>query len=750
MVGLKRELAMTRLLTLTGAGGSGKTRLALEVARDLAGAYPDGVWFVELAPLSDPDLVPQAVAGASGVREQPGRSLVDTLADALRGRRMLLILDNCEHLVDAAARLVDKLLACCPGLRILATSREALGVAGEVNRAVPPLSLPDLKRPLTVEELEGYESARLFVERALHRPSAFVLTPQSAKAVAEICRQLDGIPLAIELAAARVGALAVEQISERLKDSLKLLTGGARTAVARQQTLRGSLDWGYELLAQPERLLFRRVSVFAGGFSLEAAEAVGGGYGVEEEDILDLVSRLVDKSLVVGASEGGTLRYGMLEPVRQYAREKLEESGEAEEVRNRHAAFFLALAEEAEPQLKSWRQEEWLGRLDRESDNLRAALRWCADAGDAETGTRLAGALWLYWFMRGRFHEGRDLTEAMLARSAQASMPTRARAVAAAAAQTWVLGDYERFANLSEQSLAMSEELGDVWGGALALHHLSIYARSRGDRSRAVSLAEEGLARARRSGDTWLTGTALMTLGTALVENDDYEAATQAFDEANGLARERGDAFILAYGLLNLAWVARGRNDHRLAEATAREGLEVAQRFGERRLIARALELLAEVAWSKGDAARAARLLGASAALVEAMGEQRQEAERTIMDSLPVNLRGALGDAAFDAAWEAGRVMPLKQAIEYALGAEEPASAPQPEQVAFAEEREDLTRREREVAALIARGLTNRQISTELTISERTVGNHVANILKKLGLRSRTQVAGWTDTAGPR
>lgn len=415
MVEVKRLLAMTGLLTFTGAGGSGKTRLAVEVARDLVGSYPDGVWLVELAPLSDPDLVPGTVAGVLGVREQPNLPLTDTLAEALKVRKMLLVLDNCEHLIEACARLTDVLLGSCPGVRLLATSREPLSVAGEVVWPVPPLSVPDAERPLTLEGLNVYESARLFVERALYRPSAFVLTAEIAQAVAEICQQLEGIPLAIELAAARVGTLAVSQISERLGDSLRLLTGGDRTATPRQQTLRGALDWSYDLLSEPEKKLFCRLSAFAGGWTLEAAETVGADEGVEEGDILDLLGRLVDKSLVVAEAvetlHATSLRYRFLEPVRQDAREKLEESGEAEKARRRHAEHYLALAGQAERELYGSDRTPWLDMLETEHDNIRAALVWSLDGGGEELGLQLVSRLWLFWSTRGYLDEGRGWLE---------------------------------------------------------------------------------------------------------------------------------------------------------------------------------------------------------------------------------------------------------------------------------------------------------------------------------------------------
>jgi predicted ATPase len=335
---VKSELATTRLLTLTGVGGSGKTRLALEVARDLVAAYSDGAWLVELAPLSEEALVPKAVAEALGVPERPAKPLADALSEALRDRQLLLILDNCQHLLEASARLVDKLLDSCPRVRILATSREGLGVEGEVRWPVPPLSVPEPRGTPSSEKLEACESVRLFLERARGRDPSFSLSPQNAVAVAEVCRRLEGIPLAIELAAARVGTLSIEQISERLQGSLELLTHGGRTAVPRQQTLRGALDWSHDLLSEPERKVFRRVSVFAGRWNLEASEAMLSGEGFAQSEVVDLLSALVEKSLVVAKEtvQGG-MRYRLLEPVRQYALEKLEESGETWDAKHSHA-----------------------------------------------------------------------------------------------------------------------------------------------------------------------------------------------------------------------------------------------------------------------------------------------------------------------------------------------------------------------------------------------------------------------------
>ncbi|MGH3090644.1 MAG: ATP-binding protein, partial [Rubrobacteraceae bacterium] len=400
---VKGLLEGTRLLTLTGSGGCGKTRLALEVAADVAKDFDDGAWWVGLASLSDADLAPKAAASALGARERPGRTLTEALSDHLRYRKLLLVLDNCEHVIASCAALADALLRFCPGLRVLATSREALGVAGEVSWPVPSLSLPDPGHPPSSESLARYEAPRLFVERAA--ASTFAPTKRSAAAVAHLCHRLDGIPLAIELAAARTRVLSAEQIDARLDDCFRLLTTGSRTALPRQRTLQATMDWSHDLLDRDERTVFRRLSVFAGGFTLEAAEKVCAGDGIEEEDALDLLARLVDQSLGVFRGEGGEARYRLLETIRQYGGEKLRESGEARATRRRHADFFHSLAEEAKPKLVGTEQASWLERLETEHDNLRATLGWLEEEGEAERGLRLATALLRFWWFRGHLAE---------------------------------------------------------------------------------------------------------------------------------------------------------------------------------------------------------------------------------------------------------------------------------------------------------------------------------------------------------
>jgi predicted ATPase/DNA-binding SARP family transcriptional activator len=436
---VKRHLARTSLLTLTGTGGCGKTRLALEVARDLVGAYPDGVWLVELAPLSDPTLLPQAVASTLGVREQPGRPLLETLEDTLRPKKTLLVVDNCEHLVEAVAHLVDALLDSCPGLRVLATSRETLSAAGEVTWVVPslavPVMVPEARGASTPRELEAYESVRLFVERARQRDPSFVLSVSNAEAVSQVCWQLEGIPLAIELAAARMGMLSAAQLSERLEDSLKVLTRGERTADPRHQSLRATLEWSHELLSEAERVLFRRLSVFAGGWTLEAAEEVCSGEGIEEGEVLDVLSELVERSLVVTETGHEEVpRFRMLEPIRQYGRELLQESVTVEQLQERHAKYFLKLAERAESELMGNRPMAALEGMVSERGNLRAALSWALDANNeedaserSELGLRLAAALGRFWDAQGP-GEGRRWLEKGLAHSDILPTSVRARA----------------------------------------------------------------------------------------------------------------------------------------------------------------------------------------------------------------------------------------------------------------------------------------------------------------------------------
>jgi len=744
MVEVKRMLAMTNLLTLTGAGGCGKTRLALEVARALVGTYPDGVWLVDLAPLLEEELVPRAVAEVLGVPEQPNRPLTATLAEALKGAKMLIVLDNCEHLVDACADLVDMLLGSCPGVRILATSREPLNVAGEVAWSVPPLSVPDAARPPTVEDLRIYESAQLFVERALRRPGAFILTAGVAHAVAEICQQLDGMPLAIELAAAKVGILAVGQISERLGDSLKLLTSGNRMAEPRQQTLKGTLDWSYDLLSEPEKRLFRRLSAFAGGFTLEAAETVGAGEGVEE-DVLDILGRLVDKSLV-GAEAGprGSLRYRFLEPVRQYAQQKLDESGEDEAARRRHAEFFLALAEEAEPELKGTRQEEWLEWLEAEHDDFRAALSWAMEQGETELGLRLGAALVEFWYLHTHHNEARRWLEDALAKGG-GSPSARMKALERACFLAWELGNYERAMALGEEGLELARHLEDGTSAANILVNLGSVAMSRMEVERASALLEEAVAMCKASGDDRGLTQALYTLGMVAIVRRDHARAMTLHEESLALARKSGDEVSIVRAMGQGALTALVRGDLGQADKRSKATMELSRRLGIGHYTAGCLDIFGASAALRGQSVRAVRLWAAEESLREAIGIPHMPAELSFYEPYVDATHGQLSEAEWEMAWQEGRAMSMEEAIEYALSEEEPAptETSAPEESLGGEPRGGLTRRQREIAALVARGLTNRQIATELSISEHTVANHIAKTLKKLGLSSRSQLTAW-------
>jgi len=661
---------------------------------------------------------------------------------------MLLVLDNCEHLIDAAAYLVDALLCSCPHLRVLATSREALGVAGEVKWMVPPLPLPNLRHPLTVEELAGFESVRLFLERARYHHPAFVLTTQNVEAVTDVCRQLEGLPLAIELAAARISTLSVKQIATRLRDPLGLLTTGSRTAPPRERTLRGALDWGYALLAEPERKLFRWLSVFADGWTLEAAETVGVGDGLPKEDVLDLLSRLVDKSLVMAEANGdGTARYRMLNFVRRYGWEKLEESGEeAEMVKCRHAAFFFGLADEAEPELRGARQEEWLERLETEYGNLSAALTWTLERGEAELGLHLSAALGEFWHLRGHLGEGRRWLEAALAKGAVLPVPARPRALTRAGCIAWEQGDYERSIVLSEESLALSRELGDTEGVAAALSNLAWVALCKNELERASTLTKEVVTLHRAREDTAGLADALLSLGMVAIAQRNHEWATALHEESLSLARKVEDRFAIVFSLALGALVSLALADYERVKDLVAEGLELSRHLKMRCLIATHLHVSAALAGSQGQPVRSARLWGAAEALREAMGTVFSPVERPVYGPYIAAARAQLHEADWEAAWAEGRVMAPEAAIDYTLSEEwpEPATTLMPEEPSSGGQPHLLlTRREREVAILIGQGLTNRQISAQLVLSEHTVATHVRKILKKLGFYSRAQIAAW-------
>ena len=607
---VKKLLSSTFLLTLTGPGGCGKTRLALQVAADLLDTYPDGAWLLALAPLTDSDLVSQELATTLRVREQPPRPLLATLVDALQSKELLLILDNCEHLVAACAHLADVLLRACPKLRVLATSRETLGVAGETSWSVPSLSLPDPRQALRTEQLSEYEAVHLFADRASAVLPTFRLNDRNAQPVAQICRRLDGIPLAIELAAARVKVLAVEQIVDRLDDRFQLLTGGSRTVLPRHRTLRAAMDWSYDLLLEPERDLLRRLSVFAGGWTLEAAEAVCcSDDGVEKSAILDLLTQLVDKSLLVVETQSGETRYRFLETVRQYANDKLVEVGESERLRTRHLDFFLKQAE-AVQDLTGPAVDAWTQRMETEHDNMRAALDWSSTSGAMGTTLRLAVALSPFWNRRSYWTEGRKWLELVLASTSGASPSLRAEALQGAGMLAWFQGDIRRAVPRLEESVALSRELGDKKTMADALNTLGITAYRQGDYGRTVALLEESLELSRELGRT--EPFALYLLGIVSRLRGDYERAEALGKESLAANRELGRKRYTALALDSLGLVEYCRGNYQQAHALCEEGLVLFRELGDKFGIASALNSLALVASGRGDYEQAGALSGES------------------------------------------------------------------------------------------------------------------------------------------
>lgn len=608
---VKRLLAATRLLTLTGSGGCGKTRLAVEAAREIAPAYRDGAWLVELTDVTDPSLVSHAVAESLGVREKPGQPVIDTLSHHLRSRQLLLVLDNCEHLIEASTSVADTLLNNCPYLKVLATSREALGLAGETGWPVPPLSVPETEDMPPVEELARYEAVRLFVERVRSRAPAFALTSENARPVLEICLKLDGMPLAVELAAARVAALTVEQISEKLADSLGLLTGGSRTAVPHRQTMRATIEWSYQLLDERERKLFRWLSVFTGGWTLEAAEYVGSGGGVNRDDVLDLLGKLVDKSLVItGAADGRELRYRMLEPVRQYGRELLEESGEVEQVRERHAEYFLHLAETGQLELAGARQTMWLGRLRDEHGNLQSAIRWSFRSNRPEMALRLTAAVWRFWDVSGFNERGLEWLEAALARDATRSA-ARARALTGAGWLATFRGEYDRAVGLLEEGLALFHELGEKSAAALSLTHLGYAALHHGDNERVYALRKEAEKLRQELNDPQAIAYLLLFTGSALLVEADYDRATALLEESLDLYRSLEDLRGMTMCRLTLGMTALERDDdYERAAVLFEEGLPSVRELGDRLGAAYYPLGMGGVAALRGQPARAARLWG--------------------------------------------------------------------------------------------------------------------------------------------
>ena len=738
------------LLTLTGPGGTGKTRLALQLASDVLRQFDDGACFVPLASVADSGLVASTIVLALGIHDGGDRSPDERLLSYLRDRRLLLLLDNFEHL-GPAAPLVADLLVACPGLKVLATSRAVLRVRGEYDFPVPPLLLPSPDYSETAAEAEQSPAVRLFVERARAARADFALTDANVAAVVKICRRLDGLPLAIELAAARLRHLTPLVLLARLEPRLPLLTGGALGAPARQQTLRDAIGWSYDLLGEDERWLFQRLAVFVGGCTLEAAEAVCGTDGNEATDVLDTIASLVDKSLLSQQDVLGVPRFSMLETIREYALERLAESGEGEAVRRHFAGYFLELGEHADVKLQGAEQRAWLGRLEADHDNFRAALTWSlADASRAESGLRVAGALGRFWNIRGHYSEGsRWLRQTLAACGTTAPPAVRAYALLRAGSLAHWAGDTEGAEELLREGLELYQALGDEVGMARALSTLGLVAVSQSDPMRAIALAEQSVSRARAAGDDYGTGYSLVNLARARLGLGDLAGARRDIEEGVALCRAASDDWAVAVGLSRLGVIAYRQRDVDRADAASRESLGVCREVGDPRIASVALLTVGRVARATGALATAATLFGAVARLRGAAGAPLYPEERADFDHDVDALRRLLGRTAFDAAWSEGRAMSAEQAIERALRGASPAGVDTASGGKRAKKQGDrLTRREREVAIMVGRGYTNRQIAKHLVIAEKTAEVHARNIREKLGLSTRAGLAAWVAQQG--
>ena len=655
---IQEELMDSRLVTLTGSGGVGKTRLAIQVAYEVLAQYPQGAWLIELAPLADPALVPRAIVTVFGLQDDAARSPLTVLTDYLHEKSLLLALDNCEHVIDACAQLAEHLLLHCPNLHILASSREALGIDGEVALRVPALSLPPADTA-TREALSQSEAAQLFVERAANALPGFALTAANALAIAQVCRRLDGIALAIELAASRVKVLRVEQIAGRLDDAFRLLTGGHRTALPRQQTLRATIDWSYNLLADAERTVLRRLSVFAGGATLEATEAVcaddvgadrrvgpGADTRISRYDVLDILTQLVNKSLVVAEREQGVeTRYSLLETVRQYAREKLNDSGEGEAVRERHTRWYVELAERAKPKLQGHGQIEWLDRLEQENDNVRVALEWSLN-NNVDLGMRIASALHKFWTLRGHAVEGLQQMERLLAAGPLDPSPLHARALACASFVALIADNLEQLAALADAGMTMSREVGDVESLALSLALSAVVPYWHGDYDRALPLVEESLALFEKAVIPWGKREAVGRVGYIMEATGNHERARAIYQESLELSREIGDIDGVGWSLFQLGNLALTQGHYDQALVYYEESLCVEREVNNKTVVAWTISQMGDVAILQGHYTQAKALLEESLVLERELGNYRRLAAALNRQGRVAQLEGEYEPAA--------------------------------------------------------------------------------------------------------
>jgi predicted ATPase len=709
IVEILRLLQESRLVTLTGAGGSGKTRLSIEIGRRLVECFPEGVWFVSFASLLAPASIPQTIAGVLRVRERADCPLIQTLIEYLRHKHVLLIFDNCEHLIAQCAQTAETLLQACPELSILATSREVLNIAGEEQYSVPSLSLPDANRTTALEHLLCSEAVRLFVERAKAVRSDFKLTSENAAAVVQICQHLDGIPLSLELAAALVKGSNVQEIASRLNDRFHLLTGGSRTALPRQRTLQATIDWSYNLLSEQERTLLRRLAIFPGSWTLEAAEYICADDDLSSKAVQDLHLHLIDKSLVIMETDGLESRYHMLETIRQYALEKLLQSGEVEHTRARHLHFFLRLSQRTELGFRGPDFRLWLDRMDRERDNLRMDLNYAINSGQSETALQLIGSAFWVWWMLGPWSEGQRWVETVLSTASFKPTASKAKALLALGLFHFSQSDYLKSQKILEQSIViwdsledklwyvlantmlgyvlhrqkqpsasdvlrnavqMAREMNDKWLLALCLLPLGQYEFYNGNLTEGRSMTEESLALIHTLGDHMMRGDVLGQLGEIADVEQDYPNALRWYTEGLAVARDAGDMDTVTNLEFDMGRIFQICGEDDQAVHLFKDVLQTSIQVGKKSMVTAALAGLGVVSQARGDLERSIRLIAASESLYDNLSKSvnANPMDRVWLDEHVAAARAQLGEEKYSALSEEGKKMTVEQAVIYALG----------------------------------------------------------------------------------
>ncbi len=740
---VRQALASARLVTLTGPGGIGKTRLALQAASDARRAFRDGVWLAELGALQDPALLVPEVARSLGLSDQSARWAVASLSDYLQPRQVLLIIDGCEHLADACAVMADALLRACLGLRIIATSRHVLGVAGEVTIAVPPMTVPAGCQPAVPGDLLRFEAVRLFAARAAAVLPGFALDADNSPAVAGICRTLDGIPLAVELAAVRLRSLSPGQILSRLDSRFQLLSGGGPADQPHHRTLQAALEWSYGLLTDAERAMWHRISVFAGSFDLDAAEAVCAGAGIAAGEIAGLIDGLVAKSILSLAVGHGRARYRLLDTVGEFGLGKLRAEGGERELRARHRDWYAALT--AGQEAFGPRRATWLAALDSEHENLRAALEFClSEPREVAAGAELACDLWRYWETHGHLTEGRRLLAAALERLDETAQ-VWPRALGVAGFLALVQGDLPAARALLEAGLKAAEDAGDIRSIAYASSLLGYVLYYLGDPGQGHALAQTALRLHQRSADHIGVAMTLMQIGSMHFYSEELQSAADLFGECARVSDDTGNVWYQTYARWGLGLLAWLRADHAAATDLISSALGARRDMDDRIGVALCLDALAWVAASQKNAVRALTLLAAADAVWAAIPAVLPPALRGHHDAALALAQEALPESARKTAFAKGAAMSQAEAIAFALGESPPTVARSPAArggVSLGQ----LTRREQDVAVLVAQGLSNSQIAATLVISARTVETHVQHIMDKLGVSTRAQIAAWSAT----